>query len=1122
MAVNGINAEVRSIDAAFVMALVFALRRRRLRISPGDAWTCMALARSKAAWTRAEITAVLSALLVRRPGEAAIFEAEFGPLFDRSLPTSAPIRRPAEPPQAPDDQGGNQIKRSRKRWLRDRVQRIREVVRHAGRGWGDQWKRLVRGTSERLGRWTAVAGAISASLTGFYLLRGLLEKIAPGPRSETSSIASTGSEVLLGIDAAIAAIALTGLGLLIWRAVALSRQQRECPEEEVAAPRSPPPTPDGTIFRIGSLGGRPPAFLPPATIGAEIAEMIGYRPGEPDPRRLDARLTIAAHARGADPLILIPGRRRELPGILLLVDRGADACYWHTLADEFRAVLQARGIATQCIDFRGSFFTNRAGQHNPRPEALAVDAAIAAPGWTVTTVFGQVHRLGRPDIDLFRRVSENGPIVFFELRDRTLWDGRHAALKAAGVALSEATAVGLRDALARIFAPDRAHTVEPSLGRPPEPDGPSSVEAAIAALGEEGGHWASDCALVDPISFALAEKLRDLYPTLRSSHPSLAFSRLSSLPGVWSGPEGLRLYPQVRRRLLTRFALRRLEDRARTLAIVDAAFDAVKPIGVSATIIRAYAKSFANVFSDNLDAALKMVFDAESDELLDPAPIRDFLDRLWVPGAVTREDEELIRLPSEPHSAAMRRRLFPRPDERDRGDGPNAPQHQAVGRRPPDKRNSYWLGARQIVPARWSLGLPSTRNRIPESLRSLATWAAPNLPVSSFLTGRHLLIGSGEPSEQARLSVFDTLRGAVAPVAIPADLSGVATIVTARGAPVAAIGSFAAEWYLLRVDPGESVGPAPLQPQNLYGLSTALGGPTARFDRPSPAAIDPAGRFLFVGWPGQNRMLRCRLDDLNATPTVWQLPQEVTSLGFLGETIFVGLAGGAIVSGAIEASAPPIRDGLAYEIGGDPTAMAVVHTDGERPYAEREMVSSDLPDIVVIAGREDGTVVVHDGERQLAELRLGRSLRRIVAYPEKSAARVRHAIGAEPEEAGLSVAILGQDGFFDIIGFPLRPLAIDGSVPFTAMSLLDRRVAASDGTRALAIAAQSSLVALIVTGNTDSPGRIEVRPLDYALPAATRDSVEAEESALSGNSMAEPPTFAQVPPPHDESPSIAT
>ncbi|RWP51076.1 hypothetical protein [Mesorhizobium sp.] len=1094
---TGKSGEGSGFNAVSVIALIAGLRARGFQISPGDALACLSLAATKMDWNRDEIAMVLRAVLVRRAGEARVFEEIFAGLFQGTVP---------ERPSFGNADAGGYIGRgpltpAKPTWAQYIAGGAGGVIENLQK----LWRRWPRVDPRVLRNARALAGAVGAGLLITYIaqLGSCSGPLPPPPPPEELGAASIEIAIYAGIDAAIAAISLTGLALLAWRALALSKQRRQRSRmehlgasETETTPDPPMPKTDGTVFRIGSLGGQPPDFLP-AAIGTEITEMIGYRQGDPDPNRLDTRRTIAAHVRGSDPTLLVAQRRRELPMLLLLVDRNADASRWNRLAEEFHTVLQARGIIARKVVFPGTFFTRRAGSLEPGSEAIAVEAVAASPGWTVTMVFGEAHRLGRSDVDFFRRLAENGPLVFLDFRDRALWDGRHWALLAAGVTLVEATATELRDALARIFAPDRVHVRDASsarliVGKPLLPE-----DDPLSMLGQEGCLWASDCALVEPISFALAERLRRRYPKLASAYPSLAFSRLEALPGAWSGPEGLYFEPEMRRQLLNRFSKRPATDRAMTIATIDQAFTEAKPEGASAATVHSYARNQVHVFSDDLDAALESILKIEAEGLLYQAPIRNFLGRLRVPAAADLPAHAII-LPAEPRSAAIRRRLFAPPDMP--GDTDDAGRLLERLSKPTafDERDSYRLGDFDIAPARWSLGLPSARMRLTESGQPGEFPGIPAATIGAFFAGARYMLLAGERQGQATLELFDTLLCTRRQVSTPGDSVQVTAIATASKASVAAFGSPAGKWYLLRLDP-EGSNSEPLRPEPLEtGLDMS---PSSGYDatRPPQVGIDPQGRYTFVALPGRHELARCAISTSGERPTVWRFPAPVASIAFVEDTIFVGLSTGAVHSLPIstaELGTSSLEQ--AFNVGSYPAAIAVARFSAARKNGDVDTTSVETRDILV-AGREDGKLICHDGDRQLSEMYIGSVPRRVVAFVDRKAAFITPAGGRErPREAGICVAVLGRNGTFEIVGMPLAdsPPMSGGSPAFTAMSLLDRPLVASDGQRrAVAIAGQSSRLAILVAGSSGSAARIEVRPLEYVLPGLLPQSGSPSEVA---------------------------
>ncbi|MER9924451.1 hypothetical protein NKJ84_16095 [Mesorhizobium sp. M0048] len=1051
----------RRLDTAFVLAAIARLRTRGVLVSPSDGLACLALLRQKLDWTDEEIATAFESVVARRPGEIGIVNDVIGDLLLNHAAEPRPVFEKVEPV-------GKRAIDSRvegpppKPWWKRVLDHAQSGADKGLRALSASWQRLPR-PGPRLIRTATYAGlVVAALLIAKYLWRyvpAYLLRYVPAPViQQVVKIVdpNTVFAAIDGVDAALSAVSLTGLALLLWRAVILRR-----PPPEPAPPPSSEdewepiaPTPDGTIFRIGSLGGAPSAFLP-ETIGIEIAEMLGYRIGDPDPQRIDVRRTIAGHMRGGDPALFVPARRRELPTILLLTDSSAGAAHWNTLSKEFEKILHARGVTVERIVFpSGGFFATKSGLSVQRPEALDVERLVGQPGWTVTFVFSEAHRLGRSDILFFRRLTENGPLIFLDMRDRRLWDRRHAALQAAGVRLVEATAEGLRYAMAEVFAPDR---VRAALSEPAMTGAPPSFDV-FDTLGNEGRLWASDCALVEPISFALAERLRARYPDLKTSSPSLAFSRLAALPGSWTGPDGLNFEPPTRRLLLSLFASRDDNDRGMTMAIIDAAFAEASPEkGSSAKLVHTYAKTLAHVFADNIDAAIEQIVRIEAGGTLYQAPIRDFVDRLRPPSQDVESQQSLIKLPYEPQSAAVRCRLRSTPPE----------GSSTALSRPPTRADRYLQGGLEIAPARWSLGLPSSRARLtnadgrPVTFDQRPSWGA------FFFGGRHLLLAG--VSDQ--LVVFDTFLGRMFPIDLSTLSSETAAIATGWNAPVAVIGARSA-CQVIRLESGLGMLPAtlraePLKIETEYGRGAGSGRPIL--------AVDPSGRFAFVGESGQPDLLRCPLGD-GERQSLWRFSDPVTAVTTADTSVLVGLANGIVYRESVEtienSSSEP-----AFSIEGSPNALALARIKDERD------ADADISRELLVASTESGMLVCHDRQGQLSSMRASASVRRVVAFAAREAVAIRGGGGQPPLVTGLSVAVLGNEGSFDIVGMPISATGRDGQAAFTAMSLLNRPVQASDPVRrALAVAGQSSRVAILVNETGGKP-RIEVRPLDYMLPA---------------------------------------
>jgi hypothetical protein len=1048
-------------NLSFVLALVFSLREHGMLLTPADAHAAVALLATRAIWPRDELLRLLGSVLVRRAGDRAFFEEAFARLYDR--PARAQETRP-ERKDAPEAPPRPPSKREFGRQMKQAFQRGRGFVRYTLSA-------------------AAVKYAVSAAVVGGLSILGAATFVTVRKwASATRDVWETYQHLSLLQVLASAAIAsaVTLIALLGWRAFMLRRS----PAVEDAVRRDAMPTAAGpgdrTVFRVGALGGEPPPFLA-AAIASDIAEMFGYREGEPDQAMIDIRETIAAHMRGGDEATLSYERRRELPTVLILTDRSLAARAWHTLATEFEAALSARGVSFEAIPFPGSFHETRGGRRQPRPEAVALESAVGAPGWTVTTVFAEAHRLSKADIELLRRVSENGPVLFFDLRDTSLWDARHAELAASRISVLPATAVHLRDGLARIFAPDRAlgELRMPTKGRGLSPA--ADTETIAARMLGDAMDWAEECALVQPISFALAEQLRVRHAKLMTPEGQIAFSRLAALQGSWVGPEGIRFEPRLRRHLLSLFSARRESEQAHAIGVIDAAF-ADEPSGQTESALWRYARAQVHLLAKTTtDDAWLEIEDIKQEGLVDVAPIADFVSRLRAPGSTG--DSNAIMLPSEPARAVFRKRIL-------------------------GEQNEYESGNVRVVPAEWTVGLPDLRIKyqqpyasptqdsslnltdatgIPSEISSTVLNAEPN-NAAFFPNGHNLVVdGAFDLSNAAVVTFIDSLTLERHRLEWPGRQDKIAGIWTARDANVAVFLVPGKPAVVLRPK-SEASDAAPLTATLEFATvgDVPLGSPGTLM------VVSPRGEWLLV----QEKDAELLLIEISSGRLANRLSisARATALTFpQPQLVLAGLGDGTILPIDIDDGLMRAGDPLG-RVEGVPVAIASVQPNRRNG--------------AIVVALDDGRIVLLEtgggtsgSLEQRSEIRLRWAARRVIPFADRPAARVtvRHRSpdaltgfsaqrgDDEVDEVGLSVAVLGQRGEFDIVGLPLqnaesgaivessaRTILSPETDAFKPLSLLDRDIRPSrDWLRVIAVGAQSRRIAVVRAGH------VEVRPLIY-------------------------------------------
>lgn len=1058
--------ERRAIDATFILALIFGLRARGLASGPGEAAAAAALSKLQADWARDELAAVLSPIFARRPGEATEFAEVFRRLFD-DQPVSVPPPPPSLPP--PPTPPRRPLHVPRRRLLHDLRTRTTEAL---------QW---TSGGLSRLGpyRKQALVVASVAIIVWIFVTR---DHGPPAPPCAPPDTCEPGDDrvapLLVWVYAAACATFVVALALIAWSAYASRRRVARGPRRvPVAEPREQVAG-DGSVFRVGSIGGRADPFIGP-TLAVEIADIIGYRAGEPDPSRLDARRTIAARLRGEDPAQIHFVPRRELPTVLLLIDSSSEARFWNTLPTEFANTLVARGVALDRIDFQGSFFLRRGAQVLARPEAELVESAIAAPGWTVTIVFAEAHRLSERDIAVLRRVLENGPLLFLELRDPALWDERQLALHDFGAIVLPATGPHLRDGLAQLFAPDRIAAVPIAL--------PTADLAGAETLAQRLGDaldWAAECALIQPVSFGLAERLRLRERHAKLAPHKLAFSRLTALPGSFLGPEGLRLEAATRRALLDHFGRRSPEQRKEVLDLVGAAIALAPAKGATAEALKRYTQAQTLLFDATPDHALLEINALKEEGLIDPDPINDLIGRLRppeYPGFAYPNGyqepslaAEPIRLPAEPFSAAARLQIAG-------FDG------------------GYETARQRIVPADWTVATPEARLRLPAIDRTVTA--------AAFLPGGNKILLEGDVREnESFLLLLNSANATQERINLPVS-GGVRRVAVAETAAVAAvwIGSNAVRILRLSEASGSGERPAPLE--------VDMGSWAGDFTNVTTAplfALDPDGGTLALRGPsGQHLRLldtesgRLRTDDV-------PLEGFIESLVLIdGNRVIAGMRDGRVLSVGI--SGTPERFSQIASFDGVPTSLDLMR-GAQNSYAL--LVGLDNGRIAIIPNDSENPKAPSPAEIARVNMKPA-AISVCLPVEDRAAARIEATDDAvETERSGISggvcITVLGSGGEFDVVGLPLnhsgrmltRQSDIAGTpstVPlFSSMSLLRQSIGpAIDGSRVIAAASGGRRLAAV------RGGRVVIRPLIYALAKPAEPS-KAEAAPRSDAEQPEP------------------
>ncbi|TAZ68250.1 hypothetical protein [Rhizobium ruizarguesonis] len=281
-------------------------------------------------------------------------------------------------------------------------------------------------------------------------------------------------------------------------------------------------------------------------------------------------------------------------------------------------------------------------------------------------VFSDAAGWSNADTFLLKRLAVRGTAFWFDDRDRELWDARLDGLRQAKIPIWEATAAGVEEALRMAYAPGRG------IGTPAVTAGAvlrrrrsSSLQDEIIAQLGSAVSWASHCAIMEPISYGLADTIR------RAFHPDLpwiVFSRLASLPGSTTTMEGLRFNAGVRSILLAHMA--RQEPTAVREAVVELIAGEIAKAGHTLPA-GSPARALADLVSARVtiharpDEAVRQLQRIRREGVVEPVNIDGFLRRVRFAGEAETSDlvsDAIIPVAARPKLAStLEGRKFEQP-----------------------------------------------------------------------------------------------------------------------------------------------------------------------------------------------------------------------------------------------------------------------------------------------------------------------------------------------------------------------------------------------------------------------------------------------------------------------------
>ncbi len=334
-----------------------------------------------------------------------------------------------------------------------------------------------------------------------------------------------------------------GLGLLLLSASAfyglVLYPRRHPPDEEPASFDPDPQLP--RHFSLGAVGGTPAPLLGDADLD-ELADTLGYFASSESGPTLNVPASVEDTLRRGGVPTLRFFRQRRLRSVLILEDRRSEARRWNTLPGELAAGLSQRGVPV----IHGSFVGTPDRYTTPDGAIHLLEDLEDQRNAFVLLIFSDGEQLRRSyDPFALEALTFWPQVAWFDLREPRFWDASVALLSRYGLPLYPATPTALLQALRRFLSEQRVEPAPPANGVAAldlaEPAGPGMEQYLEQLLGD-ALPWAQSCALLQPISPGLADRLR------RHFHPRLPpqrIERLYRLPDTRVDRAGLWFAPQV-------------------------------------------------------------------------------------------------------------------------------------------------------------------------------------------------------------------------------------------------------------------------------------------------------------------------------------------------------------------------------------------------------------------------------------------------------------------------------------------------------------------------------------------------------------------------------------------------
>ncbi|WP_420645044.1 hypothetical protein [Candidatus Leptofilum sp.] len=371
-------------------------------------------------------------------------------------------------------------------------------------------------------------------------------------------------------------------------------------------------------FPLGSIGGEPPPWLDDETLDY-LADTMGYFQTRWHGRNLDVPASINATLQQGGLPDLVFQRRHEIRSMLILEDLYAEATEWNRIPEELAAGMRRRGIPVIYGTFAGApntFTTDDGSSYHLEDfedERRGILLLLFTDG---KTFYGE-------DQGFALEALARWPMAaWMELRDIRFWDESTALSTQYKLPIYPATTTGLMQVLHR-FLTERGTMADYSFDAANWQPQPLLTDTNLTTylqqfLGD-AYLWAADCAMIQPVTPALAQQLREKF---HAQIPASRIERLWSLPFTRNNVSGIRFDENVLRVLRNSFLARRNEeDQENVLNFLNTHIEKAEPDGPN--------NNLAHLAWEVVKERLRLEYDRDNDlkrlEELASTPLRQMV-----------------------------------------------------------------------------------------------------------------------------------------------------------------------------------------------------------------------------------------------------------------------------------------------------------------------------------------------------------------------------------------------------------------------------------------------------------------------------------------------------------------